>query len=187
MQQLEQGDGIYGWGRIKRYAGRMETINEEATRRLEALKFWDKHGMEATQDFYKVSRRTLFRWKHLYQTSGGKPGSLANQSRAPVRRRTRQWPAAILARLRELRQSYPSLGAEKLQLFLADWCEPRNLPCPKVRTVMRLIAECPGLKRAKPPKVKTARRKAAHDRKPKGFKGHASGAVRRRGHHRNTA
>lgn len=170
MQQLEQGYGIYGWGRIRRYAGRMENISEEAARRLEALRFWDKHGLEATQDFYKVSRRTLFRWKHLYKTSGCKPVSLTNQSRAPMQRRVRQWPAAVLARLRELRMSYPSLGAEKLQIFLADWCEPRNLPCPKVRTVMRLIAERPELKKAKPPKVSVTRRKAAHDRKPKGFK-----------------
>lgn len=85
MQQLEQGYGIYGWGRIKRYASRMKTISEEATRRLEALKSWDKHGLDATQDFYKLSRRTLFRWKHLYKASGSKPVSLTSQSRAPAR------------------------------------------------------------------------------------------------------
>lgn len=65
MQQLEQGHGIYGWRQIKRYACRMETLSEEANWRLEVLKFWDKHGLEAAQNFYKISRRTLFRWKHL--------------------------------------------------------------------------------------------------------------------------
>ena len=72
-------------------------------------------------------------------------------------------------RLRELRQLHPSLGAEKLQLFLADWCEPRNLACPKTRTVMRLIAERAELKKAKPARVKVVPRKTAHPRKPKGF------------------
>jgi transposase InsO family protein len=148
----------------------METITEEAARRLEALKLWDKHGLEATLDFHKVSRRTLYNWKRQYHESGGKVFSLNAQSRAPKRRRIRQWPAAVISRLHELRQNHPGLGAEKMQLFLADWCEPRKLPIPSVRTVMRLIAERPELKRAKPPKIKTTRRKAAHERKPKGFK-----------------
>ena len=117
MQQLEQGYGIHGWVRIKRCAWRMETISEEAPRRLGAPKFWDKHGLEATQDFYKMSRRTLFRWRHLYKTSGHTPVNLTKQSCAPTRRRVRLWPAAVLARLRELRQNHLSLGAEKLQIF----------------------------------------------------------------------
>jgi transposase InsO family protein len=170
MQQKELGYGVYGWVRIRRYAVRMENVSKEATLRLEALKFWGKHGLEATQDFYKISRRTLFRWKQLYQGSSDQAVSLNNQSRAPRTRRVREWPAEVMTRLRELRQSYPSLGAEKLQLFLADWCEPRNLPCPKVRTILRLIAERPELKKAKPPKVSVTHRKAAHLRKPKGFK-----------------
>ena len=33
----------------------METLSEEARRRLEALKFWGKHGLEATQDFYELN------------------------------------------------------------------------------------------------------------------------------------
>ncbi len=51
MQQLAQGYGIHDWRRIRRYAGRMETLSEEATVRVEALKFWDKHGLEASRDF----------------------------------------------------------------------------------------------------------------------------------------
>jgi transposase InsO family protein len=148
----------------------METISETAALRLEALQFWSKHGIDATLDFYKVSRRTLYNWKHLYQERGGKAANLNNQSRAPKRRRVRQWSAEVMTRLRELRQCYPSLGAEKLSLFLADWCEPRHLSCPKARTVLRLIAERPELKKAKPTKLSVTQRKAAHSRKPKGFK-----------------
>ncbi len=145
-------------------------ITEEAARRLEALKFWDKHGLGAALDFYRVSRRILFNWKRQYRESDGNAGSLNAQSRAPKRRRTRQRPAAVLNRLGELRKRHPGLGAEKLQLFLADWCEPRNLSAPSVRTVIRLVAERPEFKKAKPSKARTNRRKAAHDRKPKGFK-----------------
>ena len=45
---------------------------------------------------------------------------------------------------------------------------PSNERC--IEFPLRLIAERPELKKAKPPKVCVARRKAAHDRKPKGFK-----------------
>jgi len=61
------------------------------------------------------------------------------------------------------------LGAEKLQLFLTDWCEPRHLPTLSVRTVMRLVAERPKLKKARPSRVKINRHRAAHERKSKGF------------------
>lgn len=144
-------------------------ITAEATRRLGILKFWDKYGLDATLDAYNLSRRTLYSWKRLYQEAHGNITVLSNQSRAPYRRRVRQWPVEVMGRLRELRLSYPSLGAEKLQLFLADWCEPRKLSCPKTRTVMRLIAERPELKKARPPRLKIVHRKGAHPRKPKGF------------------
>ena len=170
MQQQETGYGIYGWNRIKRYAYRMENISHEATQRVAALKFWDKHGLAATLDAYMVCRRTLYRWKQLYQTANKAVRSLTNQSRSPRRRRTHQWPTQVITRLAQLRQSYPSLGAEKLQLFLLDWCEPRNIPCPSTRTVMRLIVERTEFKKAKPRKLKPNRRKVAHLRKPKGFK-----------------
>lgn len=163
---LPDGSGV---GRQAACGGCSQNITAEATRRLEILKFWDKHGVAATLDAYKVSRRTLYRWKQLYRSASGKITALSNQSRAPKRRRVRQWPAEILTRLKELRLSYPSLGAEKLQLFLADWCGPRKLPCPAARTVMRLIAERAELKKAKPPRLKVAHRKTVHPRKPKGF------------------
>lgn len=43
----------------------MENISEKAAWWLEALRFRHKHELEATQDYYKASRRTLFRWKQL--------------------------------------------------------------------------------------------------------------------------
>jgi transposase InsO family protein len=153
----------------------METTTKEAQYRLKVLRFWDKHGLQATQDAYQVSRRTLYNWKRVYRESGGNCGSLSNRSRAPHRRRSRQWPAVVLRRLKELRESYPALGAAKLQFFLQDWCEPRQLPCPKTRTLLRLIAECAELKRAKPATICVARRQAPHPRKPKGFKAHYPG------------
>lgn len=187
MQQLELGYGVYGWRSIRRYANRMETLTPEAVKRLAALKFWDKHGLPAALDFYKVSRRTLFRWKQLYQDSSTQAVSLNNLSRTPRRRRVRSWPAEVMTRLRELRQSYPSLGAEKLQLFLADWCEPRKLPCPKVRTLLRLIAERPELKKARPPQGFCHAPQSCSPAQTQRVQSQLPRSMCRCGHHRDTA
>ena len=68
-------------------------------------------------------------------------------------------------------KAHPGLGAEKLQLFLADWCEPHHLPSLSVRTVMRLVSERPGLEKARSSRVKINRHRAAQERKPKEPKG----------------
>ncbi len=152
---FSDGSGV---GRQAR-SGCSQNITAEATRRLEILKFRDKHGIAATLDAHKVSKRTLYRWQQFDRQARGIVTALSNQSRAPKRRRTQSWPHEVMTKLRKLRQSYPSLGAEKLRIFLTDWCEPRNLACPKTRTVMRLIAERPELKKAKPSRLKVAHRK----------------------------
>jgi predicted DNA-binding transcriptional regulator YafY len=43
---------------------------KEAERRLEILRFFDKHGLAATRDAFGVSRRTLYRWKATLQAQG---------------------------------------------------------------------------------------------------------------------
>ncbi|CAE6696370.1 helix-turn-helix domain-containing protein [Candidatus Nitrotoga fabula] len=86
MRQLELGYGVRGWQRIKRYAARIETITENAAGRLEALRFWDKHGLEAVLDFHKVSRCTLYNWRRQYLESGDKVARRSNA--APGRGQT---------------------------------------------------------------------------------------------------
>jgi predicted DNA-binding transcriptional regulator YafY len=61
---------------------------KDAHRRLEILRFLDKHGLAATHDAFAVSRRTLYRWKATLEAQGGNPAALAAQSSAPKRRRT---------------------------------------------------------------------------------------------------
>lgn len=72
--------------------------------------------------------------------------------------------------MERLRKTHPGLGAEKLQLFLADWCKPRHFPSLSLRTVMWRVAERPGLEKARSSRVKINHHRAAHERKPKRFK-----------------
>lgn len=38
-------------------------MTDKAKKKFEILVFWEKHGLEATMDAFKVKRRTLFLWK----------------------------------------------------------------------------------------------------------------------------
>lgn len=155
-------------------AVRWEHMTDKAKRKFEILVFWEKHGLEATMDAFKVSRRTLFLWKKQLQEGRGKPDALEERSRAPVQRRVRAWPLEVLEEIKRLRMRHPNLGKEKLQILLARFCRRQGLPAPSASTVGRLINDLGGL-RIFPQKVshfgkvkKANRRKVL--RKPKNFK-----------------
>lgn len=78
MRQLELGYGVCVWQQIKRYAARIETITEEAAGRLEALEFWEEHGLEAALDFHKALRRTLYNWRRQHLESCDKAARRSN-------------------------------------------------------------------------------------------------------------
>jgi hypothetical protein len=155
-------------------------VHKDAQHRLEILKFWRTHGLAATVDAFKVSRRTLFSWK----AKGSSPASLVPRSTAPKHRRRRDWPPAVIAEIRGIRAEHPNFAKEKIHPFLRAFCERQDLRCPAVRTIGRLIADAPDKMRHSPLRIrpngtpKAARPKAT--RKPKHFiarhPGHSRGA-----------
>jgi transposase InsO family protein len=164
---------ISTWERVIRFR---DMIKEEAKRRATILTFWQNHGLKATKDAYKVSRRTLFVWKKDFQEGKGKLESLNPKHKAPIKKRKRIWDYRILEEIRRLRDrdNHPNLGAEKLYPLLLDFCDVADLKCPKPITIERLIKDMGGL-RVAPVKVshfgkvkKTNRKKVL--RKPKDYK-----------------
>jgi len=57
------GIGFRGFYKFAKYATNVSMIDETANKRYKILQFWEKHGLEATIDAFKVSRRTLYNWK----------------------------------------------------------------------------------------------------------------------------
>jgi len=90
---------------------------------------------------------------------------LGNQSRAPKRRRVRNWPPGLLAEIRRLREETPNLGPGKVHVRLEAWCAKHQMPLPSARTIGRLIADAPDKMRVTPqhltPKGKPKPRKPA--------------------------
>lgn len=149
-------------------------ITEQAKGRMRILAFWQKHGLKPTLDAFHVTRRTLFNWQRCLKEGHGQLEALNPKSRAPVKRRRRLWPPAVLEEIKRLRRLHPNLGKEKLLAELKMFCQPRDLTCPSGRTIGRLIKDLGGL-RTFPQKIshfgkiKTLNRTPVL-RKPKHFK-----------------
>jgi len=103
-------------------------IAPDAQRRLEILDFWRRHGLDATREAFKVSRRTLFGWRARLRAEAGNVAALVPGSTAPKQRRRRQWPTALVDGIRRLRTAHPNLAKEKLHLLLAPWAATQNRP-----------------------------------------------------------
>lgn len=145
-------------------------IQPQALHKARVLAFWEKHGLIATQDAFKLSRRTLYLWKAQFIKGGKVILALNQQSRRPKALRRRDWPLPVLQEIKRLRLAHPNLGKAKLQPLLAEFCVANNLPLPSIATVGRLIKDLGGL-RLYARKIKVHARTAKKNlKKPKDFR-----------------
>ena len=173
MQQGYIGIGLLGFYKFAKYATNVSMIDEIANKRYKILQFWEKHGLEATIDAFKLSRRTLYNWKRKLKASTN-INVLAKQTTAPVNRRKRIWPAKIYEKIKELRTRHPNLAKEKIYPFLLASCKENSLRCPSIRTIGRLISDSPNKMRSIPQHLKPTGKpklikKVYKLRKPKDF------------------
>ncbi len=147
--------GIKGFLTVYQDALRYQyMITKKALRKFEILVFWERHGLEAAIDAFKVKRRTLFDWKGRFIKGGKKPEALNEKKTTPKTKRKRLWPAEIISEIKRLRsrEEHPNLGKEKIYPLLLEFCKERNLECPKPKTIGRIIRDLGGL-RVYPQKV----------------------------------
>ena len=128
-------------------------ITKKAKEKFEILVFWEKHGLQATMDAFKKKRRTLFDWKSKYIQGGSKPEALNEKKTTPKTKRKRLWPFEVRQEIKRLREIHPNLGSEKIYPLLLEFCQEKNLKCPKPKTVSRIIADDPEKMRIFPQKV----------------------------------
>lgn len=121
MRQFNKFRGTKGfitmWERVIRFK---YMITEEAKERCRILAFWEKHGDIATQEAFKVSRRTLFRWQKNLEKSMGKLEGLNKGNRAPKRRRKREVPEKVKEFILKERQFDPHLSKDKLSVLMKE-------------------------------------------------------------------
>jgi transposase InsO family protein len=178
MQIHHVGYRIRGFYRVAALGHLWGMTPKDAHRRLEILRFFDKHGLAATRDAFGVSRRTLYRWKATLKAQGGNPAALAAKSCAPKKRRTPKTDPRLMTEIRRLRTLYPNLGKIKLHVLLGPWCARHGIALPSVSTIGRIIAKAPDKMRHAPSRLTSrGRRKPLQrhvkPRKPKQVKAQA--------------
>lgn len=148
MRTQNRFRGIKGFVTMHNRALRFRyMITEQAKCRLKALIHSQKYGLEAAQDAFAVSRRTLFSWKKLLKAGGGRLEALNPKKRIPKNKRKRTWDFRILEEIRRLREVHPNLGADKIYPLLLDFTDSVGiLKCPGSSTVERLIVDLGGLR-----------------------------------------
>ena len=149
-------------------------ITQKALERARILAFAEKHGIKIASEAFKVSRRTLYTWKHRFKDGEKKPEALNEKKRTPKTKRKRNWHEDIIAEIKRLRWNHPNLGKDKIHPSLERFCKARNIACPQISTIGRLIKDCGGL-RMFPQKVRhngqiVPLKRKKLPRKPKDFK-----------------
>ena len=160
---------ISTWKRMIRFR---DMITQQAKERCRILAFWNKHGTEATEEAFKVKRRTLFLWQKSLKEGQGKLEALNPKRKTPKNKRKRIWGERLLEEIKRLRIKHPNLGADKIHPLLLDFADTEGITqVPGSSTIERLIVDMGGL-RASPQKLshfgkvkKTNRQKVL--RKPK--------------------
>jgi len=92
----------------------------EAPEKLKAITLSGKIGVAATAEFYEVSERTIYYWKHHHRKGGLK--ALEDRSRRPKRGRKRDWGIELRDEIRRLRIAHPGLGPKKIHVLLQPLC-----------------------------------------------------------------
>jgi transposase InsO family protein len=135
MRQFNKFQGTKGfisnWNRLIRFR---YMISEKAKERCRILAFWERHGVKATEEAFRVSSRTLFRWQRVLKNDRGKLESLNPKPTAPKKRRVRNVGEGLLNSIVSIRLKHHRLGKDKIHSLLKE-----NGYKGSVSTVGRLI------------------------------------------------
>lgn len=96
-----------------------DMITPRAEKRVEILTFFEKHGLLATKDAYKVSKPTIYRWVKTFRENERKIQSLVPKSTAPKNKRQRIIPQEVKNLIIQERKM-EKIGKEKLAKLLKN-------------------------------------------------------------------
>ena len=138
--------GISGYDRFMKSFNRLAAFDSSqiAKFRLEVIEFYDKYGLAATLDAFKVSKASLYRWRKRYLDSGKRLTSLIPQSTKPKRLRQRQIHPQILTFIKQTREQYGPIGKDKLKPMLDEYCLKQGLKPISASTIGRIITDHQG-------------------------------------------
>lgn len=140
MQIKSNIKGIRGSKLIHNRVLRLRGMNEEEiNKRLEIIGFEKEFGVRATEKAFKVSERTVRRWKQALKRSGGQIHVLSSKSRRPKKFRPSLVRQEIRDEILNQRKKPGKLGQEKIRVNLLKKFPKEKVP--SVITIARIILE----------------------------------------------
>ena len=143
MQQLYLDGFIKGYARKAMYIQDIthHPYKHEIERGVKVLLFFDDYGAEATVRAFGVGRSTVYVWKQKLKTGNGRLSSLAPVSKRPRQLRISRDYSWHRQEILTLREQYPGLGKDKLQVLLNNQSKRVNQQTLSVSTVGRIVAK----------------------------------------------
>ncbi|MCX8030360.1 MAG: hypothetical protein N3A59_02120, partial [Thermodesulfovibrionales bacterium] len=132
---------IRGWRGFKSMVASLRVFSksEVAKERLKIIKFYEKHGEEATKEAFGVSRKLISKWRRRLKERGGRLEALVILSTRPKRVRKSQIPFEIIDFIKRLREKYPKVNKEKIKPLLDEYCKDRGLQTVSEATIGNII------------------------------------------------
>lgn len=115
--------------------------NDNAKFRLRVIELLEQSGWQSVKiAFPGVSRRSAYRWRRKYLSSGRKLSSLISKSTRPKQTRQMLIPARVLGFIKALRQQYPRLSKYKVKPYLDSFCQENQLSVYSVSWIGKVIS-----------------------------------------------
>jgi transposase InsO family protein len=137
MQIKSNYKGVRGaitmYNRVLRWRGMNE---KEIERRLHIIDYAYKYVERLCAEAFKISKRTIWRYKKLLKEAQGQIIKLNPKSRKPKTFRKREIPNSIIDKILQLRKEHPRLGKKKVHALIKKEYKDTT---PSVATVGRII------------------------------------------------
>jgi putative transposase len=111
--------------------------NETAIRRKEILDFFDKYGLQATKDAYKISKSTLYNWKRQHKDNGIR--GLIPLPKTPLHKRQSKVNSLVIEFITDYRNQYGKITQETIKPALDIYCKQNGIKTVSIATIGRII------------------------------------------------
>lgn len=113
--------------------------SEIAQQRLQIIRFYDKHGEDATKEAFGADRKIIHVWKKRLRTGDNELQALVPDSTRPTRVRSMNTDPRIIEFIRTTRKDHPRLGKEKIKPLLDVFCREKGIVAISESTIGKVI------------------------------------------------
>ena len=135
------GKGIVGYARYMKFKRDLNITRTKyiVKKRLDVLVFFEKYGLEATIDAFKVSKSTIYLWRKRYKDFKHNVFSLIPKSTRPKRTRRMCIDKCTLNFIQNLRERNHRFGKTKIKILLDEYCDKEGLTKITESTIGKII------------------------------------------------